>query len=613
MSQIQEVKDAVDIVEVINERLDLKRSGRNFRALCPFHSEKSPSFFVSSELQRYKCFGCGESGDVFNFLEKYEGMTFSEALRQLAERAGIKLKEYQPSAADAERDELLEILNLAKEYYHYLLTEHEAGQTAREYLRKRQTTSESIKLFQLGYALPNWDGLIKYLHQKKGYALEQLVKTGLVIKRRGRYYDRFRQRIIFPLKNHRGQVVGFSGRILLSGEAAKEQGAKYINTPETQLYHKSELLYGYHELLQFIRQKDQVVVTEGEFDVISSTQAHVNQVVAIKGSAFTVEHASYLKRVVSQVLFALDMDSAGVEATKRAIPIAQEAGLELRVVQLADFEQQEKLDPDDLARENPKLWRDKVKNSISAYQFLIEAALAQYDAQTPEGKRHIIQELAPSLAKITHEVEKDYYVKELAKELEVSSRMVAQDVKAEAARQTQGRTRSRSDRKQDETQSNDQTELSRRQRLEKYLWFILTQLENEQVKTKAEGLLAAYQFQDELLQSLLKRLNEFEPTYTLEKFSQFLPSDLQDLLLELHLEQEYLDSLEKLDLKKEWRQTLKELKTIAMQKRIKEITAELDKLDQKSQKNEAEDQRQSELLEEIVSLKAKLKNRQPPK
>lgn len=605
MSQIQEVKDAVDIVEVISERLDLKRSGRNFKALCPFHSEKTPSFFVSSELQRYKCFGCGESGDVFNFLEKYEGMTFTEALRQLAERSGIKLEEFKPSAADAERDELLEILDLAKEYYHYLLTEHEAGQAAREYLRQRQTTSDSIKLFQLGYALPNWDGLIKYLHKKKGYSLDQLVKTGLVIKRRGRYYDRFRQRLVFPLKNHRGQVVGFSGRILISGEKAKEQGAKYINTPETQLYHKSQLLYGYHELLQFIRQKDQVVVTEGEFDVISSTQAHVNHVVAIKGSAFTKEHATYLKRVVTQVLFALDMDPAGVEATKRAIPIAQEAGLELRVVKLGEFGQEEKLDPDDVARENPKLWRDKVKNSISAYQFLIEAALAQHDPKTPDGKRHIIQELAPSLAKITHEVEKDYYLKSLAKSLNVTSRVVEQDIKNEAARQTRGRSRSRGE--IDKNEKSEQTELSRRQRLEKYIWFLLTHLEPEEVKPKAKLLAEAYQFEDELLEALLARLNEFEPKYTLEKFSQFLPSDLQDLLMELHLRQEHLASLEQLDLAKEWQQTLSQLKTLAIQEKIEKITQKLDRLDQKGTKTEAEEQLQADLLEEIVSLKTKLK------
>ena len=250
MSQIQEVKDANNIVEIVGEKIDLRPSGSSFKARCPFHSEKTPSFFVHPEMQRYRCFGCGATGDVLDFLQNYDGMTFYEALKYLADRASITLKDFNRTSEDEEREQLLGILNLAKEYYHYLLTQHEAGKPALAYLKERGTNSQSIKLFNLGYSLSSWDGLIKYLHQKKKYPLELIAKTGLIIKGKGdRYYDRFRGRVMFPLKNHRGQVVGFSGRLL----TAQAKEAKYINSPETSLYHKSKLLYGYSELFREIR------------------------------------------------------------------------------------------------------------------------------------------------------------------------------------------------------------------------------------------------------------------------------------------------------------------------------------------------------------------------
>ena len=597
MSQVQQIKDAIDIVEIIGERIELKRGGRNWRGLCPFHGEKTPSFFVSEELQRYKCFGCGESGDVYNFLEKYEGMTFNEALQYLADRAGVTLKEYKPSPADEKRDQHLEVLSLAREYYHYLLTDHKSGQKARDYLKDRGTTQDSIKLFQLGYSLPAWDGLIKYLHHKKKYKLELLVETGLVIKRKGRYYDRFRDRVMFPLKNHRGQVVGFSGRSL---ETDAKQ-AKYINSPETKLYHKAELLYGYSELLQFIRKKGEVIVTEGEFDVISSTQAHVNNIVAIKGSAFTLQHAKFIKRVASKILFALDMDAAGIEATKRSIPIAQEAELELRVIKLGEFSDTDKKDPDDVAREDAKAWRELVKNSVSVYQFLIEAAAAEHDPQTPEGKRMIVKELAAIIDGISHEVEKDYYLKELAKLLGVKQSVVAQDIKQIVARKS-----TKVSRKKSVPQEKPAPTQSRQQKLEQYTWFLLLRSEPEQVKKRAAELKGIV-FQHQTHQLLLKKLLDFKPTYSLEAFGKFLPEDLQQLVFDLYLQPQYARNVEEMDLDKEWPKIFADLKRFSIQQQISQITQELDELDAKSTKTDQEEKRQAELLEKIVVLGSKLK------
>jgi len=599
MSQVQQIKEAIDIIELIGERVELKRSGRNWRGLCPFHGEKSPSFFVSEEMQRYKCFGCGETGDVYNFLEKYEGMTFNEALQYLAERAGVALKEYQPSADDEKRRQHLEILNLAKEYYHYLLVEHKAGQKARDYLKNRGTNNESLKLFQIGYSLPVWDGLVKYLHHKKKYALTDLVETGLVINRKGRYYDRFRDRVMFPLKNHRGQVVGFSGRSL---EQDVKQ-AKYINSPETKLYHKAELLYGYSELLQSIRQKGEVIVTEGEFDVISSTQAHVNNIVAIKGSAFTLDHAKYIKRVANKILFALDMDSAGIEATKRSIPIAQELDLELRVIKLGDLAENVKKDPDDVARENPKGWRDLVKNSISIYQFLIEVAANEHDPKTPDGKRMIVKELAAVINEISHEVEKDYYLKELAKLLGVRQSVVVQDVKQIVARKVTKFSKKRSSKSE---KRESVPILTRYQKLEEYAWFLLLRSQPDKVKKRAAQL-SKIIFENKTRQLLLKKVHDFQPTYSLESFSKFLPEDLQQLVFDLYLQPKYARNVEEIDLDKEWQKTFIDLKRLSIQGQISQITKELDVLDAKPTKTEAEEKKQIELLEKIVILGAKLK------
>ncbi|MDQ3007992.1 MAG: DNA primase, partial [bacterium] len=329
MSQIQEVKEASDIVALIGERIQLQRSSSNFRGLCPFHGERSPSFFVSETMQRYKCFGCGETGDVFTFLERYEAMTFGESMKYLAERAGIALTQYHSNQEDDHKEQLLAVLNLAKEYYHYLLTTHPAGEPARAYLKERGITAESIRLFQLGYSLDSWQELLSYLHGKKKFSLELLAEAGLTVSgKQNRPYDRFRGRLMFPLTNHRGQVVGFSGRILDS--EAKE--AKYINSPETTLYHKSQMLYGYSELFQEIRKKKEIIIVEGEVDVISSSQAHVNNVAAIKGSAFTADHLKLISRVAETLLFSLDMDSAGTAATKRAITLTKDHALDLRVI-----------------------------------------------------------------------------------------------------------------------------------------------------------------------------------------------------------------------------------------------------------------------------------------
>lgn len=587
VSQIKQVKEATNIVDIISERIELQRAGANLKANCPFHSEKSPSFFVNEQLQRYRCFGCGETGDVFNFLEKYEGMTFAESLKYLADRAGIELKEFTPSEQDERRDNILAILELSKSFFHYLLTEHKSGEQARQYFKDRGITNQSIKVFQLGFVPDGWDHLLKYLHKKKKYSLADIESAGMILKgKNGRYYDRFRGRVMYPLTNHRGQVVGFSGRVL----EKDAKSAKYINTPETEVYHKSELLFGYSQLYQEIRKAEEVIVAEGEMDVISSTQAHVNNIVAIKGSALTEEQLKLLKRTVDKVLLSLDMDSAGIEATKRGIGLAQKYDLELRVIQIPGGK-----DPDELARENPKAWRDATKSSISVYEFFLLTALKKHDQNSPEGKRKIIDELAPIFGEISHLVEQDFYIKKLADALQVREAVVKADI-------LKFKNKGKLETRKQKTEENKEKIKDKRQKLEEFLLFVLLRFPTEEIIAKAKKLLDI-QLKTTGLKQIVKQLAVLPDEFDLSSFSANLAEDLQSLLSEIYLSEEYLNSLEDMKLEAEWQHSLNNLKQMVVSERIKEITEKLDKLDGKTNKTEVDEKLQAELLREIVLLK----------
>ncbi len=590
MSQIQQVKEAADIVALIGERFNLQRAGTYFRGLCPFHSEKSPSFFVSPALQRYKCFGCGESGDSFTFLEKYEGMSFYEALTYLAEQHGITLEQVHRTADDSLRDELLSILSLTKEYYHFLLTKHKVGEPARQFLRSRGISQESVRIFQLGYSLPDWDGLLKFLHGKKKIDVSLLEKAGVVLKgKHGRYYDRFRGRIMFPLRNHRGQIVGFSGRVL--EKSAKD--AKYINSPETMLYHKSRMLYGLSELYQQIRVAGQVVIVEGEFDVITSVQAHVDTAVAIKGSALTAEHAQLLNRVAQTVVLALDADAAGVEATKKAIAALRTMTLDLKVVELPKGK-----DPDELAQSDPKLWRQSVEAAIPAYEFVIRATLKQHDSRTGEGKRHIMNELAPLLASITHVVEQEHYIRSVAERLGVKFESVRADI------ERFGQQKQLTGRAVAEETERKPRQLTRREVLERLVLFLLFQLQGADfVSWRAK--LSHYSFTQPALAALMRQLLRFTNTFELTAFNKTLPEDAQQVLFDVTTDYQHLvlkDQSDKFNPVTELSERFVELQQETKKEQVAVITAELETLDGKQEKTPAEEERQNELLREIVSL-----------
>lgn len=415
MSDLDEIRQRVDAVSLIGEYVALKKAGRNFKGLCPFHSEKSPSFIVSPERQIWHCFGaCAEGGDIFTFLMKVENLEFPEALEILAKKAGVKLtREYRVTENQKLKDAILKANQYASNFYKYLLISHKVGVLARKYLDERKVNPKLIETFSLGYAPENWDSLIRFL-RKKNTPDFVLTKSGLVVSgRSGKIFDRFRGRLMFTLRDHRGDVVGFSGRKLPQRETSDLE-AKYINTQETPVYIKGNVLYGLDITKEAIRKAKEAIIVEGEFDLISSFSAGVPNIVAIKGTALTINQVNLIKRFTDTIAIALDSDIAGDSAARRGIEVAERAGLNIKVITVPVGK-----DPDECIKENPLLWKKAVKESISVYDFLLASALKRFDKTKAYDKRKIVDELIPFYAKISNSIVQAHYLTLLSKAIEI--------------------------------------------------------------------------------------------------------------------------------------------------------------------------------------------------
>jgi len=420
MGDADEVKSKLNIIDIINEKVPLKKAGRNFKGLCPFHNEKTPSFMVSPDRQVFHCFGCGKGGSVIDFVMEYEHMEFPEALEELAERAGVTLTKRKSETPERKlKETLFEINHLASEFYHYILTKHRLGEKALLYLRNRGITDKSIRTFSLGYSPNNWEGVYRFL-KKKQYDDAMLEKAGLVLSGNRGMYDRFRGRLMFTLKDHKGNTVGFSGRVL--DPTMKE--AKYINTSETPVYSKSNVLYGLDVTHDAIVKAGVAILMEGEIDLISSFQVGISNVVAIKGSALTEGHVHLLKRYTERVIFALDADMAGDKAARRGIDVAEGVGLDMRVAIMPVGK-----DPDEAAREDEVGLKKALKNAIPIYDYFIESAKKRFDLTSAFGKQKASEELLPILSKIENGIVQGHYIKKAAVAFDVPEDVVVDGIK----------------------------------------------------------------------------------------------------------------------------------------------------------------------------------------
>lgn len=414
---VQQIKDRLSIADVVAQYVKLERSGQNMRARCPFHAERTASFFISPERGTYHCFGCNVGGDIFSFVQQIEGLDFKGALKVLAEKAGVELV-YARGEKEGkdERDRLFELMEAATIFYSSRMTD-----AAKKYLKERGINDATTKEFRLGWAGSEWDELAKHLKTKK-FSEKEMLDAGVAKKgERGTLSDKFRNRIMFPIADSAGRIVGFSGRIF--GENASPEAPKYLNSPETPLFHKSRILYGFDKAKLMARKHNCAVLVEGQLDLLASHQAGWGNTVAVSGTAFTVEHAALVRRVTENLLIALDPDQAGIKAAGRAARAALQGGLNVKVAKLP-----EGLDPADLILKSGKdAWSKAIRDAKDIITFLLD--VLEEHAKRPEDFRRNVENLVlPYLADVTSPISREAYIREIGRRIGVSEHAVQESL-----------------------------------------------------------------------------------------------------------------------------------------------------------------------------------------
>ncbi len=429
MDPIEEIKSKLDIVDVIGEYLSMQMAGGNFRACCPFHDEKTPSFMVSRAKQIWHCFGgCNEGGDIFRFVMRQEGMEFGEALRYLAGKAGVQLDRQDPRLS-GQKHRLLDLLERTADYYHQALQRSPASQDAREYLAGRLLDPSMIDTFSLGFSLPEQSALSTYLLSKK-FTAHEIMQAGLAIQKEQGYglIDRFRGRIIIPIRNLQGDVVGFGGRILKDEPTL----AKYINSPQTLLYDKSRILFGLDSAKQEIRKQDAAIIVEGYMDFFAVYATGMKHVVASSGTALTLDHIRLLSRFTKNLLFSFDMDAAGTKATMRGIENALAEGMNVKIICLpkkSDGSLKYK-DPDECIRAEPAAWEQSVHNAISFMQYHFDTLLTPEALVDGFEKRAYARQLLQSIGLLSDRIEQDHWIRNLGTRIGISESILWEEFSA---------------------------------------------------------------------------------------------------------------------------------------------------------------------------------------
>ena len=443
MTVTDDIKQRLSIVDLITESgVQLRKAGRNYTGFCPFHpTARTPAFYVFPDTQSYYCFSCHAAGDAFTYAMARQGLDFGEALRQFAARTGVQLEERTPQREqeDATHARLRQINADAAVYWHHVLVNAAKGQIGRDYVAQRGLSATTVETWQLGFAAEDWSDLLRYLTDRKGYQPDELELAGLAIKRdSGGYYDRFRNRLIFPIRNSKGEIVGFGGRALGNDHA------KYMNTPETPLFHKSSVLYGVDLAREAIRREDAVVLVEGYVDVLMAHQAGFGNVVAPMGTALTSEHVASIKKLTRNVYLALDADAAGTNATLRGlqtlrdnmdtnvVPVPTPQGFirwereldgEIKIIALPEGR-----DPDEVIRADPGAWRALVTAAQPLMDYYLDQLTRELDLQSAKGRADAVERIAPLVAALGSPVERAHYVQQLAGKIGLEPRVVEQVV-----------------------------------------------------------------------------------------------------------------------------------------------------------------------------------------
>lgn len=618
-----QIKSRLDIIEVIQEYLpELKQAGINWKALCPFHQEKTPSFYISPEKQIWHCFGCGKGGSIFSFVMEIEGIEFKDALRILAKKAGIALKKEDPQL-QTRRNRLIEINQQAALFFHQILIKSPKAEKTRQYLKNRKISSQTAKEFQLGYALDDWRSLIAFL-KNKGYQEKEIVESGLAIVKdqksrftnpranikdqntktnyqrltNNQIYDRFRNRLMFPILNHYGEIVGFSGRIL-----EPNQEPKYINTPQTLIYNKSQILYGLDKAKQSIRKEKLGIIVEGNIDVLISHQAGIKNVVASGGTALTLEQIRLLKRYSHSLALAFDEDTAGQEAAKRGINLARQEEIQVKIIRLDQGK-----DPDELIKKDPQLWQQAIKKAKKIIDFYFDQSLKDKNLTnlSLEDKKEISQELLPEIKKIKDRIEQAHYLQKLENILNVPEKVLREEMlRLYSNKETANRIHNK----------KTVDRISPEKEEEIYAWPLFLALRFPQkIEFFLKNLEEDY-FLSPNYQALYKNLKKFydkkKKSFISSNFRKFLKKEDKKLasffdLLEINQERDFEKKNREIFLDQSWLQkeiefSLKRIKTFFYKKKLKEKEFEIKKAEK-----EKKDQKLKKLLEEFKEISSKI-------
>ncbi len=536
MSDIEEIKNRISIVDLVGEYIRLQKAGSNWKALCPFHNEKTPSFMVSEERRSFHCFGCGKGGDIFSFVMEMEGIGFREALERLAEKAGVELKKtWNRGSETGNRDgkkRLFAILELAEKWYEKNLWEGKGKERILGYLRGRGLSDESIKKFRLGYAPEGWRNILNFL-VNRGFSMEDIEKTGLLVKkekisnfkpariasqneaggfqisneiqnsksqnRKEMFYDRFRDRIMFPIQDIMGQVVGFSARISPGGD---EKSAKYVNTPQTVLYDKSKILYGLNFAKMEIKKKDEAILVEGNMDVIASHQAGFENTVAVSGTALTEEQVKILKRYGENIKMGFDMDSAGQQAARRSIKTCLENDLNVKIILLSSGK-----DAADSLRKNPEIWKTAVESAEDVMEYYFKEIFSRYDPQKPVEKKKIAQELLNMIKDIANPIEQSHWLKILAGKITTEEKILL-DILQKAKKNSFHRPLA-------DKMERGKENITREKNIEEKILGIILSFPGECRKEIAR--ISAADFQNEKEKAIIEAIKQDEENISLEK------------------------------------------------------------------------------------------------
>ncbi|EKD95633.1 MAG: hypothetical protein ACD_24C00410G0003 [uncultured bacterium] len=572
MTPIEEIKQRLSIVDVVGHYVSLKKSGRNYKGLCPFHGEKTPSFMVSEELGIFKCFGCNKAGDIFKFIQEIEGLEFPQALKILADKAGVHIEsEYEDKFAKKKKL-LFEINHLSAEFYHYLLLRHNAGKIGYSYfVDKRNLTLKTIQEFKLGFAPNSWDLLFQYLSKKK-YVVEDMIDAGAVVKKStgDGYIDKFRNRVIFPLVETDNKIVGFAGRGL------GDEQPKYLNTSETLVFHKSQFIYGLDKAKMTLKNSTAVFV-EGYMDVISAHQAGFKNFIAASGTSITQGQLKITSRYTKDLIFCFDTDFAGVNATYRAVELAEKEGLNVKIAALPGRYK----DIDELIKNDKKGVEDVLNNSVPVYDFYLATSLKKNDKTSAIGKKKIVEELTPLFSRISNKVTLNHYVKLLSEELGIDQTVISDLISRKTAISAS---------EDSPTLDDDKILNIYRKTPEAYMLALLFKAPLDNIETfmyvDGQNTLNEKYFSNDTYKELYRRFSEFlsgeKGNFDIKYFSSNLPVELQKFTEELYLwDLDYVAKDDKL-FKKEMENSFQRLKDTYVKKKRQEISqrikqAELEK------------------------------------